>query len=284
MVDVTKMFLNEITKDRYKPFTREKELEILKMKDNMYFRNKLIEANIRFLYKVAKEYSQDNAKAVELVSEAAIGLVEAIKRYDINSNMRILSYAIHWIKGFVKFNIIRKNNADKCRKLYAHANPSNDNAKFIRIGKNTAGMDTDHRIEQNANGSVSHWEKCAEISDKIRHNGSDIQFIRLDRNLDGKDCVDMSMYDIVKNENSEPPDENAITSERKAAIRKLLDKLSPMDRHILLMRYGFIGVGKITLGGIAAMYGVSKEWIRVREKKALESLRHSRAARELANE
>lgn len=284
MVDVNRMFLNEIAKDRYKPFTKEKELEIVKMKDNVELRNKLIESHMRFLYLVAKKYSQDNAMAVELVNEETIGFIEAIKRFNEKSNLRVLSYASHWINIFAKRNIMRINNADKCRKLYARAKPSNDKAQFIRVGKDTAGMDTAHRVEQIVNDSVSHWEKCAEISDNSRPDGADGHSVRLDKALAAKDGIEMSLYDIVKNEKSEPADENAITSERNAAIRMLLDKLSPMDKQILLMRYGFMGEEKITLGKIAAMYGVSKEWIRVREEKALESLRHSRAARELANE
>jgi len=94
-----------------KPITREKERRLLLKckKGNLKARNELLEANLRFVFDTAKKYSGHGVSMPDLVSEGNIGLMKAIEKFDIDRDVKFISYAVWWIRQAM-IDAIKKSN------------------------------------------------------------------------------------------------------------------------------------------------------------------------------
>ena len=79
----------------------EKELFHLISQGNKKARDKLIEANMKFVISVAKEYSYANLSTSDLVAEGTIGLIRAIQSFDYTRGLKFITYAVWWIRAFI---------------------------------------------------------------------------------------------------------------------------------------------------------------------------------------
>jgi RNA polymerase primary sigma factor len=93
-----KIYYNDLNK--YKTLSRDDEKElILKCKSgDINARNKLIEANLKFVFDVARRYTGRGVPISELISEGNIGLIKAYEKFDEERDVRFISYAVWWIK------------------------------------------------------------------------------------------------------------------------------------------------------------------------------------------
>jgi len=85
---------------KYKPLTRAKERRLLKLckNGNLKAKNELIEANLKFVFDVAKQYTGRGISISDLISEGNIGLIKAIDKFDEDKNVKFISYAVWWIR------------------------------------------------------------------------------------------------------------------------------------------------------------------------------------------
>ena len=85
---------------KYKPLTRAKERRLLKLckNGNLKAKNELIEANLKFVFDVAKHYTGRGISISDLISEGNIGLIKAIDKFDEEKDVKFISYAVWWIR------------------------------------------------------------------------------------------------------------------------------------------------------------------------------------------
>jgi len=85
---------------RTKPLTRAKEKRLLKLskRGNLKARNELLEANLKFVFDVAKRYSGRGVAMGDLISEGNMGLIKAIEKFDESNDVKFISYAVWWIR------------------------------------------------------------------------------------------------------------------------------------------------------------------------------------------
>ena len=98
----------------YKPITRTKERELIRKakRGDLKARNKLIEANLRFVFDTAKHYKGCGVPIGDLISDGNLGLIKAIEKFDESKDVKFISYAIWWIKQGILENI-EKNSKKK---------------------------------------------------------------------------------------------------------------------------------------------------------------------------
>ena len=79
-----------------KPLTRAKEKRLLRLskRGDMKARNELLEANLKFVFDVAKRYSGRGVPMGDLISEGNIGLIRAIEKFDESNDVKFISYAV----------------------------------------------------------------------------------------------------------------------------------------------------------------------------------------------
>ncbi|MDD4007830.1 MAG: sigma-70 family RNA polymerase sigma factor, partial [Sphaerochaetaceae bacterium] len=97
-VNFLSMYLKEI--DRIPLLSRDEEYELAKKasKGDLAARNKLVEANLRFVISIAKQYQNRGIPLSDLVNEGNIGLMTAVDKFDPDKGYHFISYAVWWIR------------------------------------------------------------------------------------------------------------------------------------------------------------------------------------------
>lgn len=86
---------------KYNKLSKEAEESLLKAykkTKDVNIKNKIIEANLKFVFLIAKKYSRKGFEISELISEGNLGLIKAIEKFDTSYNIRFVSYAVYWIR------------------------------------------------------------------------------------------------------------------------------------------------------------------------------------------
>ena len=85
---------------RTKPLSRMKERKLLKLakRGDLKARNEILEANLKFVFDVAKKYTGRGVSIGDLISEGNLGLVKALDKFDESKNVKFISYAVWWIR------------------------------------------------------------------------------------------------------------------------------------------------------------------------------------------
>ena len=94
----TQVYYDDLKK--YKPLTKAKEKRLLKLsrKGNLKAKNELLEANLKFVFDIAKHYTGRGLSISELISEGNMGLLRAVDKFDEEKDVKFISYAVWWIK------------------------------------------------------------------------------------------------------------------------------------------------------------------------------------------
>jgi len=104
----TQMYYDELKK--YKPLTKAKEKRLLRLSrnGNIAAKNKLLEANLKFVFDIAKHYTGRGLPISDLISEGNMGLLKAVDKFDESRDVKFISYAVWWIKQSIT-DAIRRN-------------------------------------------------------------------------------------------------------------------------------------------------------------------------------
>ena len=223
--------------------------------------NKLVEANLRFVISVAKQYQNKGLALVDLIQEGTMGCVQAARLYDETKGFRFISYAVWWIR-----QAIIKAISDQCRTVRI---PMTQVNSMNKINKAT------QKLEQQLNRrpTVEELESETEIeSDKINITLlSTIRQVSFDTPFkDGDEAG--SLLDITPDENSRDIDEGLISETTYNVIESVLHKLSDRESDVVRMVFG-IGMNPMTLEEISARFGIGSERIRQIQIGAIEKIK-----------
>ena len=96
---------------RYQPLSKEEEKELfIKAKSgNMKARDKILTSSLRFVFNVAKKYTGYGVSVDDLIAEGNKGLIKAYDKFDINQDVKFISYGVWWIRQAMQ-EFVRKNN------------------------------------------------------------------------------------------------------------------------------------------------------------------------------
>ena len=253
------------------PLTREQEEELgyrVQIGDEEA-KARLIQANLRFVVTIAKEYVHHGMPLSDLISEGNLGLIEAASRFDPTRGFKFISYAVWWIRHTI---------------LSALA----DRGHSVRIPQNRAQMlhrilQTSRRLEQETGRPPSSAEIAWELEITPEQVDRTIAMGRRHRSLDaplGQNDEDRRLLDMMPS--GEPtPEEDAMHSLLHDAIQRTLDTLDEQEAEIIRLYYGIEGRDRMTLDEIAQRYGLTRERIRQIREQALSRLRHPSRTRRL---
>lgn len=235
-----------------KPLTKEEELELSnKIREgDIEARNKLVEANLRFVYYIVKEQYNitHRLEFEEVVNHGVLGLVEAAKRFDASHNCRFSTYAKHWIKKMIN------------KYIYGQAT-------IVKVPPVRVKLVHDiHGITERLQHHRPEYEISDEmVAEKFGVSSWVLPTVKAAFNSSPIDSVEEPAQDINKSEFDEEMDHIDIISRETS-------KLSPMKRDIVCRYYG-IGCPAQTLQEISMIYVLSRERIRQIKKKALDQIK-----------
>jgi RNA polymerase primary sigma factor len=216
----------------------------------------LVNANLKFVVSIAKEYQGQGLQLSDLISEGNYGLVKAATRFDYKRGFRFISYAVWWIKQ----SIIQSLN-DNARIVRL---PANVITKISKLNKEIAKFEYANEREPifgeifdgETELSMTKYPKCASLNEFI--------------NEEGDELIDLIPGEI--------PEENQIEIDEriKNQLSKTLSILDERERSIIECYFGIdTDCEAMTLEAIGEKYGLTKERIRQIKEKAIRKLRHN---------
>lgn len=228
---------------------------------------RLVLAHIKYVVKVAKTYMGYGLSLPDLIQEGAVGLMKAVKRFKPEKGVRLVSFAVHWIKAemheFILKNwrIVKIATTKAQRKLFFN----------LRQSKTRLGWFTQEEVQTVAQDlGVSPAEV---LSMEARLNNRDLAF---DLPVDHDEQEYAAPSTFLESEGADPAAQLETANWDRmtnVGLKHALEKLDPRSLDILKKRWLVEDHEKLTLQDLAAVYKVSLERIRQLEKNAMLKLR-----------
>ena len=235
--------------------------------ENIESARKMVMSHLRFVVHVARGYSGYGLQISDLIQEGNIGLMKAVKRFDPDQGVRLVSFAVHWIRAemheFILRNwrIVKVATTKAQRKLFFN----------LRKSKKRLGWMNNDEVNTVARELGVPAATVREMESRL--SGRDIAFdAPVDDDEDAKPSPVMFLED---HQNADPYDSLEGDSEEESSLDTLqrgMEKLDERSRDIIQRRWLIEGE-KATLQDLADEYGVSAERIRQVEANALKKMK-----------
>ena len=294
--DPVKMWLQEI--GRYKLLTAQQEVELamqleagkkaeekLKESDGLAIEDRvlleravrkghsahsrLVEANLRLVVSIARNYVGRGMPLLDLIQEGNLGLMRAVDRFDYRKGFKFSTYASWWIRQGITRAI-----ADQARTIRVPIHVVDMINKLIRSRRDLSqDLGREPTIEEIAKELEIDPDRVEELN-KIAQNP-----VSLETPVGEED--DSTLGDFVEDGSAEVPVEAATFRLLQDYISHALEGLNDRERDVLIMRFGLEDGRVRTLEEVGERFGVTRERIRQLETKALAKLRHPNNSRRL---
>ncbi len=233
-----------------------------------YARNRLLEANLRFVVSIAKQYQNRGLPLADLISEGNLGLMTALDKFEPEKGYHFISYAVWWIR-----QSILKAIGEKSRMIRLPMNRAADLAQV---------MQAKAKIEKDGECEVSIEDLAVECGMSKEDIVELMQISREVSSLDAPVGADesASFGDFIESENDKP-DEVVMEEALKASVNKILDTLPERERTIIELRFGLNNKKPMSLKEVGELYNLTKERIRQIEKKVLGQLAEDKEVQDL---
>jgi len=245
--------------------TKEQEEELfqrLQNSDDMDAARKLVMSHLRFVVHIAKTYKGYGLPLLDVIQEGNVGLMKAVKKFDPSKKVRLLSFAIYWIRAEIhefvlkNWRIVKVATTKAQRKLF-----------FKLRSKKTSSSWLSEQETQDIASELNVDSKTVKLMES-RLSGTDVAFDPVD-----EDDNSPASY-LTQNTNPLSLLEMQDTDNNNAMkLNIALDKLDDRSKDIISQR--FLSDNKPTLDDLSKKYNVSKERIRQIEEKSLATLKET---------
>ncbi|HAN41406.1 MAG TPA: RNA polymerase sigma factor RpoD/SigA [Candidatus Cloacimonetes bacterium] len=256
-------YLKQISK--YEPLTREEERELgLRAKQgDQEAIDRLVQANLKFVVKIAARYQNRGLSLSELISEGNIGLIKAIERFDPTKDIKLISYAIWWIKQRISLAVSEKSSM--IRVPLGRANT----AYRIKAAKDRIYTQSGEKATTKELGEATNLsEKAVEqIIDQMPETTSFDEVIR------GDNFADFTTKDLMVDEEQLDPQQLYYRERIHDRLHDAIDQLDSREAGIIRDYFGLNEENEAqNFAQIAEKIGLSRERVRQIQKEALRKM------------
>lgn len=226
--------------------------------------HRLITANLRFVVKVALEYRNYGVKLLDLIQEGNIGLMMAVRKFDPDRGLRLITYAVWWIRAYIQNYILRSWS-------------------LVKIGTTQAQKKLFFKLSQTRNAlrNLTGDADAAEIARQLDVRDSDVEEMTM--RMGGRDqSIDLELvegegYTLSDSLADTRASQEELVAEQQeqsllnAQVQSAMQRLNERERHIVEQR--ILADEPQTLQELADHYSISRERVRQLEKNALQKLK-----------
>jgi RNA polymerase primary sigma factor len=267
--DSTGAYLKEIGKHKLLTGAEEIELSRACRAGDHKARRRIVQANLRLVVSIAKNYRNKGMSFQDLIQEGSLGLLRAVDKFDPERGFKFSTYATWWIR-----QAISRALADKSRVIRIPVHMIEVQTKVKRAVRQLAS-DLGRLPTHEEIAAASGYDK-----DKVRQAlDTDRQLVSLDVTV-GEDN-DTSYADLLENHTAERPEQSAERQLFIESVHGVLSKLNNWERDVIKLRFGLGAQAPMTLKQCAMRLGMSAERVRQIEIKAIKKLRKSEDAEAL---
>jgi len=222
----------------------------------------LVNANLKFVISIAKEYQNQGLPLADLISEGNYGLVKAALRFDSTRGFRFISYAVWWIKQ----SIIQSLN-DNSRMIRL---PTNVILKLVKIRKELEKFEFENERHAST-GEIINKNKAEGDNDLFVIQTPTVNSLNAPINEKGGE-----LSELIPDTGEDADEAYDMSQKLKKELNETLSVLDDRERDIIESYYGInrSHVG-MTLDDIGDKYHLTKERIRQIKEKAIRKLRHN---------
>jgi len=263
-----KRYLQEI--GQFSLLTPQQEIELAGKikKGDAAARERMINANLRLVVTIARDYANLGLPLLDLISEGNIGLTKAVERFDPTKGAKLSTYAMWWIKQSIKRALA---NQSKTIRVPVHL--VDKVAKVRRVSlqmSDELGREpTDEEL----------GEEIGIASEKVaRLKSVGIRPASLDAPIADNDSTEFA--EVIGDDEAQTPFELLRDKNLLGEVEGLLEVLDPRERKIISQRFGLDGGKAKTLEDVGKDFGITRERIRQLQNIALAKLRRALSKKE----
>jgi len=254
-------YLHEISKVDL--ITAEEEVSLAKQisEGNYKALEKLVNANLRFVVSVAKQYQNQGLSLPDLINEGNLGLIKAAQRFDETRGFKFISYAVWWIR-----QSILKSLAEQARIVRL---PLNKIGSINKINRTLSLLEQKYEREPSADEIANVLDLAPkDVKDALSYTG---RHVSLDAPLSNEE--DSNMYDVLLSKDSESPDKDLIKESLAKEIDRAITTLTYREAYILKHYFGLNHRPPSTLEEIGDALGLTRERVRQIKERAIRRLK-----------
>jgi len=245
--------------------TAEEEVELarkIKQGDKKAF-EKLVNANLRFVVSVSKQYQNQGLSLPDLINEGNLGLIKATQRFDETRGFKFISYAVWWIR-----QSILQALAEQARIVRL---PLNKIGYINKINKTFALLEQKFEREPTIT-EISQLLELApgDIKEAIKSTG---RHVSMDAPLPNEE--EGNLYDVMLNVDTPDPDISLLNDSLRKEIERVLSTLTYREASIIRLYYGLNGKHAHTLEEIGEAFNLTRERVRQIKEKAIKRLKNT---------
>ena len=244
-----------------------------KLAEDLYYREdleaarQLVMAHLRFVVHIARGYSGYGLPQADLIQEGNVGLMKAVRKFNPEVGVRLISFAVHWIKSEIheyvlkNWKIVKVATTKAQRKLFFN----------LRNKKKDITWLSEDDVKMISNELDVKEDTVREMEQRM--SSHDVSFDPYSAD-DSEEGNTYSPADYLTNEDSDPMEIVEKEDFARDQIKQLQNAISDLDeRSQLILKERWLTDDKPTLHELADKYGISAERIRQIEKKAMEKIR-----------
>src|SRR5881227_261579 len=259
-IDSLQLFLKNIAKVDLLTAAQEVGLAKRIERGDLGAKQQMVEANLRLVVSIAKNYRNQGLPFLDLIQEGTIGLVRAAEKFDYRRGFKFSTYATWWIR-----QAVARALADKARTIRI---PVHIVEKLNQIGraerKLVTGLGREPTLEEMAEVTGIEPDEV----DSIKRSAQ--APISLEKPVGDEEESEFGQ--LIADEHAESPYERAVEALSNEALREALENLSYRERRVIELRYGLGDQHPRTLDEVGHAFNVTRERIRQIEHQSLRKL------------
>ncbi len=262
-MDSMSLFMAEVRRHRLLTRTEEAALSRRIERGDLDAKERLVNSNLRLVVSNARSYEGLDLPLLDLIQEGMLGLIRAAEKFDWRKGYKFSTYATFWIRESIQRAI-----ANRARPIRV---PVHIGQRERRIGRARAALVAELGREP------TDEETAAAAELEVREVRATRDIARVVTSLDRPvgDEEETTLGALLASDDT-PPHEEVELAARDDALRRALDRLSEVERNVVMLRYGIGDDEPTPLREAGRRLGISSDAVRKLERKALAELAESR--------
>jgi len=224
---------------------------------------KLVNANLRFVVSVAKQYQNQGLTLPDLINEGNFGLVKAAQRFDETRGFKFISYAVWWIRQSILQALAEQSRVVRL--------PLNKIGSINKINKTFSYLEQAHERPPSAEEIAEELGlSVSEVKQSLKNAGKHISM-----DAPFAKGEDSNLYDVISASETPMPDSELVKESIREEIGRVLETLSEREADVVKLYYGIGQSSTMTLDEIGNTFDLTRERVRQIREKAIRKLRKS---------